>query len=185
MSAGEGNLPSLLSSNDSTPTTMAVQTPSLEILNLRVDYRESESPEPWPNVKYAIVNCVFKCRRSDNYDTDFAWAQAKAFSEEYRKVLTIDDPKRYEKWIMRDSWNLHSKYDGYGRAWTHEDPTWRYIEKFDVFHFREWVADCSVTRAIIAELEHYRTHGKLPSVYRSTDECIILSHLRTIHSYWD
>lgn len=158
---------------------------ALTITNLRVDYRSSESLQGYPNVPYAIFNCVFKCDRSNNYDTDFAWAQAKAFSEEYRKVLTIDDPERYDAWLMRDGWNLDGKYDGYGKAWTHEDPTWRYIEKFDVFWLREWIADCAVTRAVIAELQYYKEHGKLPSVYRSTDECIILSHLRTLHSYWD
>ena len=165
---------------------MAIQAPTLKITNLRVDYRNTPTPENWPDVPYLIINVVFRCDRSDSYDTDFAWAQAKAHSEEYRKVLTIDDPERYDAWIMSpDGWNWSSKYDGYGRAWTHEDPTWRHIEKFDVFWLREWVADCSVTRAIIAELEYYREHGKLPSVYRATDECIILSHLRTIHSYWD
>jgi formylglycine-generating enzyme required for sulfatase activity len=49
----------------------------------------------------------------------------------------------------------------------------------------EWVADCSVTRAIISDLEHYKNHGMLPTVYRTIDEGIILQHLRTLHSYWD
>lgn len=158
----------------------------LKILSLRVDYRESESPEPWPAVPYVIVNCVFKCERTENYDTDFAWYQAKGESEEYRQVLTIDDPERYENWLMSPTgWNLSSKYDGYGRAWTHEDQVWRHIEKFDVFWFREWIADCAVTRSIIKELEYYKENGKLPSVYRSVDSCIILSHLRCLHQYWD
>jgi hypothetical protein len=158
----------------------------LKILNLRVDYRKSESPEPWPDVPYAIVNCVFKCERANDYGEDFAWHQAKGDSEEYRQVLTIDDPKRYEKWIMSpEGWSLSSKYDGYGRAWTHHDMLWQYIEKFDVFWFREWIADCAVTRAVISELEYYKEHGKLPTVYRSVDSCIILSHLRTLHGYWD
>ena len=158
----------------------------LKILNLRVDYRKSESPEPWPEVPYAIVNVVFKCERTNNYDTDFAWCQAKGESEEYRQVLTIDDPKRYENWLMSpDGWSFSSKYDGYGRAWTHNDPVWRHIEKFDVFWFREWIADCAVTRSIIQELKYYKEHGSLPSVYRSIDECIILSHLETLQRYWD
>jgi hypothetical protein len=159
----------------------------LKILNLRVDYRETESPEPWPNVPYAIINCVFKCDRVDDPGEDFAWWQAKGESEEYRKVLTIDDPNRYERWLMSpDGWIWSSKYDGYGKAWTHQDPTWQYLPKFDVFWFRTWSADCSVTRAIIAELEHYKAHGKLPSVYRAVDSCIILSHLRTLgETYWD
>jgi hypothetical protein len=159
---------------------------ALQITNLRVDFRTSESPKPWPNVPYMIVNCVFKCSRSNDPGEDFVWCQAKGGSEEYTQVLTIDDPKRYDAWICDDlGWSLSSKYDGYGRAWTHEDPTWRYIEKFDCFWFREWVADCTVTRAIVSELAYYKEHGKLPSVYRSVEDGIILSHLRTLHSYWD
>jgi hypothetical protein len=160
---------------------------TLTITNLRVDFRKSESPKPWPDVPYLIVNCVFRCARTNDYGTDFAWHQAKAYSEEYRQILTLDDPERFDAWLMDpDGWNLSSKYDGYGRAWTHEDPAWKYIEKFDCFWFRSWSADCTVTRAIIAELEYYRKHGKLPSVYRSVDEGIILSHLRTLgETYWD
>jgi hypothetical protein len=159
----------------------------LKILNLRVDYRESESPEPWPNVPYVIINCVFKCERVSDPGEDFAWWQAKGESEEYRKVLTIDDPERYENWLMSPTgWNLSSKYDGYGKAWIHNDPAWRYIEKFDVFWFRTWSSDSPVTRAIIHELKYFKEHGKLPSVYRAVDSCIILSHLRTLGEiYWD
>jgi hypothetical protein len=157
---------------------------SLKILNLRVDARVTQNPEDWPDVHYLIVNCVFKCERSNDYGEDYAWWQAKADSEEYRKVLTIDDPKRYETWIS-EHWDLTKRYEGYGRAWTHEDPTWQYLPKHDVFWFREWIADCTVTRAVIAELEYFKENGKLPSVYRSTDECIILSHMRTLHQYWD
>jgi hypothetical protein len=158
----------------------------LKILSLRVDYRKSESPEPWPDVPYAIVNCVFKCERADNPGEDFAWFQAKGESEEYHQVLTIDDPEHYNAWLNDPKgWDLSSKYKGYGRAWTHNDQTWQHIEKFDVFWFREWVADCAVTRAVISELEYYKEHRKLPTVYRSVDSCIILSHLRTLHSYWD
>jgi hypothetical protein len=157
----------------------------LTITNLRVHSSVSENPEPWSDVPYLVVNVVFRCERTTE-DYDYAWNQAKAECEEYREVLTIDDPKRYEAWIASpDGWSISSKYDGYGRAWTHADPSWRYIEKFDCFWFREWIADCAPTRAIIAELEHYKEHGKLPSVYRSVDSCIILSHLETLQRYWD
>jgi hypothetical protein len=152
---------------------------SLTITNLRADYRSSESSD----VSYIIVNCTFKCARDpENYD--YAWNQAKAWSEEYRQVLTIDDPKRYENWIW-DHWDLTKGYDGYGRAWTHEDPSWRYIEKFDTFWFREWIADSLPIRMIIWELQYYKENGRLPSVYRTIDESIILSHLRTLQVYWD
>lgn len=154
---------------------------AITITNLRADFRSSESSD----VSYIIVNCTFKCARDpENYD--YAWNVAKGESEEYKKVLTIDDPQRYEAWLTDEkAWNLSSRYDGYGRAWTHEDPPWQYLEKFDTFWFREWISDCLPTRMILWELQHYKEQGKLPTVYRAIDDCIILKHLRTLQSYWD
>jgi hypothetical protein len=159
---------------------------ALTITSLRVDYRVSGGGYLYGGIEvpYIIVNCCFKIEP----DKDGSWTldRAKAETEEYRKVLTIDDPKRYENWIMSPTgWNFTSKYDGYGRAWTHHDCPWQYLEKFDTFHFREWIADCTVTRAIIAELEFYKENKRLPSVYRTLESEIILSHLRTLQAYWD
>jgi hypothetical protein len=160
---------------------------SITITSLRVDYRETEGwfeggTRPCP---YLIVNVVFKCDRSDDVHEDYTWQQAKACSEEYTQKLTIDDPAKYESWIMEAGWGFKTKYNGYGKAWVHGDPPWRYIPKFDVFHFREWIADSTVTRAIIHELEYYKENGHLPSVYRTVEDSIILSHLRTLGTYWD
>jgi hypothetical protein len=148
---------------------------TLIITSLRVDERKGEV------VPYLIVNCCFTVE-PDAHD-GYLWAQAKGDSEEYRQVLTIDDPVKYEESLL--DWDYSQRYPGYGRAWTHQDPVWQYIEKFNVFWFREWIADCPVTRAIVKDLEHYKTHGMLPTVYRSIDEGIILQHLRTLQSYWD
>ena len=71
------------------------------------------------------------------------------------------------------------------RVWTLDDPLWHYIEKFDCFHFREWVADCPVTRAALQELRLYQIEGSSGSVYRTTEEEIVLKHMETISSYWD
>jgi hypothetical protein len=149
---------------------------TLTITNLRVDERKGET------VAYLIVNCCFTVKPEEH--DEYLWAQAKGDSEGYHKVLTIDDPERYEEWIM-DHWDLSETYDGYGRAWVNKDSSWRYISKFDCFHFREWIADCSVTRAIISELGYFKEYGKLPTVYRAIDEHIIFSHLRTLQTYWD
>jgi len=148
---------------------------TLTITSLRVDERKGEV------VPFLVINCTFKVipEAHDGY----LWAQAKGDSEEYRQVLTIDDPEKYEESLL--TWDYATRYPGYGRAWTHQDPVWEYLEKFDTFHFKEWVADCPVTRAIINDLEHYKTHGMLPTVYRTIDEGIILMHMRTLQSYWD
>ena len=159
---------------------------ALIITSLRVDYRKTEGDgEVWlEDVPYAIVNCTFKIPRRTE-DDERTWQRAKAESEDYQSVLTIDDPKKYEEWIFRQDFSLNERYGGYGRAWTHNDCPWQYLEKFDTFWFREWVADSPVTRAIINELDYYRFFNKLPSVYRHVDECIIQSHLRALQGYWD
>ena len=159
----------------------------LEITSLRTDYRVTEGwfkgePRDCP---FIIVNCCFRIH-DDKEEGNWSSLRAKAEAEIYREVLTIDDPERYDRWLMSpDGWSFSSRYDGYGRAWTHQDCPWQYIEKFDTFHFREWIADCGPTRAIIQELEYYQQHGKLPSVYRTLESEIILSHLRALQSYWD
>lgn len=160
---------------------------ALTITSLRTDYRVTSgwfNSEP-RDCPYIVINCCFKIADDEN-EGNWSSGRAKAEAEEYRQVLTIDDPKRYEAWLMDpNGWNFSSKYDGYGRAWTHQDCPWRYIEKFDTFWFREWIADCAPTRAIISELEYYKEHGRLPSVYRTLESEIILSHLRALQSYWD
>ena len=160
---------------------------ALTITSLRVDARETEGwfnegTRPCP---YLIVNVIFKCDRSDDLHEDYTWNQAKAWSEDYTQKLSIDDPKRYEEWLMGVGWDFNTSYTGYGKAWVHGDPPWRYLEKWDVFWFREWIADCGPTRAIIAELEYYKDNGHLPSVYRTVESSIVLSHLRTLGTYWD
>jgi hypothetical protein len=156
---------------------------TLTITHLRTDYRKTEN---WfktnSHCPYIIINCCFKIDRSKE---SFAWEQAKADSEEYKKVITIDNPERYDEWLMSESFNFSSQYDGTGKTWTYNDCIWQYIEKFDTFWYREWIADSTVTRAIISELEYYKNHGKLPSVYRTIESQIVLEHLRTLHSYWD
>jgi hypothetical protein len=148
---------------------------SLIITSLRVDAIQGEI------VPFLVVNCCFKVE-PEAHD-GYLWAQTKGDSEEYRQVLTIDDPVKYEESLL--NWDYSTRYSGYGRAWTHQDPVWEYIEKFDTFWFREWIADCKVTRAIIQELEFYQDNRRLPSVYRTIDEGIILQHLRTLQRYWD
>jgi hypothetical protein len=148
---------------------------TLTITSLRVDEIQGEV------VPFLVVNCCFTVE--PDVEDGYLWAQAKGDSEDYRQVLTIDDPEKYEESLL--NWDFGSRYPGYGRAWTHQDPVWDYIEKFNTFWFREWIADCPVTRAIIGDLEYYKEHGKLPSVYRTIDEGIILQHLRTLQRYWD
>jgi hypothetical protein len=161
---------------------------ALTITSLRVDVRETEGwfnggTRPCP---YLIVNVVFKCDRSEDLHEDFAWNQAKAWSEKYRQVTTLDDPKAYEEWLTSPrGWDFSSKYPGWGKEWTYGEPTWRYIPKFDVFWFREWIADCHLTRTILEDLAYYRDTGHLRDVYRTVESSIILSHLRTLHEYWD
>lgn len=160
---------------------------SLTITSLRTDYRKTEGDgKVWlRDVPYIIVNITFKFSICDESD-GFIWERTKAEAGEFSRVLTIDDPERYNAWLIDPKgWEFSSRYDGYGKAWTHNDPPYRYIEKFDTFWLREWISDCSVTRSILDELTYYKYTGKLPTAYRHTDDCVVLQHLRTLQDYWD
>jgi hypothetical protein len=148
----------------------------LEITSLRWDERLGSKSD----VPYIIVNCTFKVDPGSD-----VWQRAKGESEEYDYVLTVDNPEKYEKWIDTECGFGQFRYSGFGRAWVRKDPVWHYIPKFNTFWLREWVADCSVTRAAIGELEYYQKHGKLQSVYRSVDSGTILRLLRTLNAHWD
>jgi hypothetical protein len=125
-------------------------------------------------------------------------------AQDYRQVLVTGSPEEEEaafqaeleeQMVQRESeegfdvladWvNRVNRSEPKPKVWTYDDPLWHHIEKFNVFWFREWVADCTVTRAALQELRFYQTEGSVKSVYRTTDEEIVLKHLETIQSYWD
>jgi hypothetical protein len=152
----------------------------LQITSLRVDRRVTPQGNVWAqDVPFAIANICFKI-----IDDEHLFERTKAEASEYSSVLTIASPEDYEAALA--NWDLTFKkgYD-FGRAWTTQDPPFYYLEKFSTFWFREWIADSLPTKMMLWELQYYKENGKLPSVYRHTDECIILQHLRSLQGYWD
>lgn len=156
----------------------------LHITSLRVDYRNTPSGKFCSEqIPYAIFNCTFRIDR-DCEDGEMLWQLAKGESEEYLQVLTIESPETYEKFLSEWDFSFEQGYD-YGRAWVHNEGAWCYLEKFDTFWQREWIADSPVTRSIISELQYFRKHGKLPSNYRHLHESVVMRHMRVLHEYWD
>jgi len=154
---------------------------ALTITSLRVDYRTSSKGNMRDEtVPYIMANCTFRIT-----DSEFLKEVVQAESEDFKETLTLDDPERYEKWIVSESWNVLDGYDGWGKAWTLRDPEWEYLAKFDTFWWRQWIADTPATRFMLEEIDYYRRFGKLKAVYRHEDEGIILRHLRALSSYWD
>jgi hypothetical protein len=136
------------------------------------------------NIPFLWVNITFKIDKKDEDDTHL-WERTKAESEEYIKTFTIDDPVKYIEWVMNTDFEVEQSYPGFGRAWTLNDNKWNYIEKFDTFHFRDCIAYSSVTLEILDEILYYKENGKLKNIYRHTDESVVLTHIRTLSSYWD
>jgi hypothetical protein len=110
---------------------------------------------------------------------------AKAEAEEYGKVLTIESPEDYEEWLTTWDFNFETGYPGYKHCWTHRECPWHYIEKFDTFHFREWIANSTVTQALLNEIVYYKATGTMLSEYRTIPGQIILEHFQTLGRYWD
>jgi hypothetical protein len=159
---------------------------ALTITSLRVDKRKSpEGASYGGDIPYLIVNATWKIMQDDDDESDYLLNVAKAEAEEYGKVLTIESPEDYEKWLLTWDFTFETSYPGHKNCWTHKECPWNYIEKFQTFWFREWIADGPVTRAAIDEIRHFKETGKMLSEYRTVDGQIMLEHIRTLHRYWD
>ena len=158
---------------------------TLKITSLRIDKRESSNDSYGGLLSYLIVNATWKITQDDDDESDFLFNIAKAEAEEYGKVLTIESPEDYEKWLLTWDYNFKTGYPGYKHCWTHKDCPWHYIEKFQTFHFREWIADSVVTQALLNEIVYYKATGEMLSKYRTIPGQIILEHFQTLGRYWD
>lgn len=131
------------------------------------------------DVPYIVMNATWKV---DKEKDSSLWQQYFDAAQEYSKVLAIDDKDKYEKHIFSE-WM--TPYLGHYWATTMQNEKWQYLEKFDTFWKREWLADCQVVRAALYELQHIATMGEPIDTYRCTTDHLIFLHLDTLDSYWD
>jgi len=139
---------------------------------------------PWPAVPYIIANICWRVEPGGDDDEGTHEIFLSA-TEDYHKVLTVDDPKLFDDYLVSDAGFGLFNYPGLEHRYTFNDQKWRYIEKFGTFWLREWIVDSPVTRAILKELEVYKRTGKLESVYRATDSHILYNHFDSLQRYWD
>ena len=158
---------------------------TLKITSLRIDKRDSNNESYGGSLSYLIVNGTWKIIQDDAEGDRYLFDMAKAEAEEYGKVLTIESPEDYEYWMLNWDLDLKNGYPRYKHCWTHRDCPWYYIEKFQTFHFREWIADSVVTQALLNEIVYYKATGEMLSKYRTIPGQIILEHFQTLGRYWD
>ena len=151
-----------------------------------LNWREKVTPPvgPWPAVPYLIVNVTWRVEPGGD-DDEGAHKMFLSATEEYHRVLTVDNPKQWEEYLTGCNGLDLFQYPGLERRYTLNDKKWRYIEKFDVFWLREWIVDSPVTRAILKELEVFQKTSKLPSVYRATDSSILYQYFSILNQLWD
>ena len=151
-----------------------------------LNWREKVTPpvDPWPAVPYLICNITWRVN-AEGDDSEGTHGIFLSATEDYQKVLTVDDPKQWDEYLAGFNGLDWLYYPGLERRYTLTDPKWLYLEKFDTFWLREWIVDSPVTRAILKELEVYKRTGKLESVYRATDSHILYNHFETLQRYWD
>ena len=151
-----------------------------------LSWREKITPPvgPWPAVPYIIANICWKVT-PDEDDDIYTHKSFLSATEDYTVVPTLDDPVKFDEFIESNCGFDFALYPGIEKRSIFNDKKWRYLEKFDAFWMREWVADCLVTRAVLRELETYHKLGKFPSVYRGVDAHIMYQHIDTLQRYWD
>jgi hypothetical protein len=158
---------------------------TLKITSLRIDKRNSNNESYGGALSYLILNATWKITQDGDDESSYLFDMAKAEANEYGKVLTIESPEDYESWLETWDLNFLTGYPGYKNCWTHRDCPWYYIEKFQTFHFREWIADSVVTQALLNEIVYYKVTGEMLSKYRTLPGQIILEHFQTLGRYWD
>ena len=137
---------------------------AIKVLDL--SYRSGKNSEfPW-----LLVNCVFKVEDSDKRNPYKHLAISQA--DEYAINMAAESRELLERGKVK-------------KMWVFAEPEWKYLAKFDVFWFRQWVTDCSITRSCLQELRYFEQHGYFPSFYRHATEGVFLRHLRCLGSYWD
>jgi len=152
-----------------------------------LSWRETVTPPVghWPAVPYIIANICWRVEPGGDDDI-YTHKMFLNAAERYSEVQTIDDPCKFEKFIESENgFDIFKTYPGIEKRSIFSDPKWHYLEKFDTFRLNEYVCDCTVTRAVLKELEVFRKTGELESVYRGVDSHIIYRHLDTLNKYWD
>lgn len=149
---------------------------TVKVTSYRVTGKVTESGECKEyDVPFLICNITFKI--DGGGDNGFYKQRAINESKEIVKDLIFDSPEDFEIYLLN---NGPPK-----TAWRIYEPEWKYLEKFDTFWFRNYVADCTVTRQVLKEIEYFMELGKFPSSYRNMDTGVFLRHLRCLGLYWD
>ena len=145
---------------------------TIKILDL--SYRSRVSKGSF-KVPYLIVNCVLKIDRHDDCMKSYYYDSAMAATEEYKKVIVTGSPEEEEKKFkekydfaidMDESEGLEELIKAIEsepppeQVWTYAESYLTHIKKFDCFWFREWIADCNVTRYILQELREFQKIGR-------------------------
>lgn len=156
---------------------MKSQDNVFEITHFSARFREVPEGE----VPFGIVNLVFKVNRSHD---SWLWDCCKKESEDYVKMLSIESPEHFEKFLSDEFWDFSASYP-YEKVWVQRDSKLTYIEKFDIFWHRGWVSDNLIVRAVVQEFEHFMKTGCFPAIYRHTPGCTLLRHVETLDLSWD
>jgi hypothetical protein len=131
------------------------------------------------DIPYINCNITFKV---DKEADPFTWDRYIRESSYYCKMMVVDDEKEYDRYLNGEIENTDGNMSIKSVV---KDPLFDYLEKFETFHFRGYVADCTVTNAVLDELRYYNELGRFPSTYRHNDGSIFLRHIKTLDEFWD
>jgi hypothetical protein len=131
------------------------------------------------DIPYIICNITFKV---DKGADSFTWDRYIRESGYYCKMMVVEDEKEYDRYLNGEIGNTGGNMRIKSVV---KDPLFNYLEKFETFHFRGYIADCTVTNAVLDELQYYNELGRFPSTYRHNDGSIFLRHIKTLDEFWD
>jgi hypothetical protein len=152
--------------------------------------------------RWSRVNIVFRAFQNEDKSI-YAKSMAMANAEDWCKATVYSDPKLVDqffletrvKFVKIPGSNLsklvrasHPTIDLESlktSGWTmNNDCYLSYIEKFDVFVFRDYIEDNEITRATLNILEGMKNEQHV-NTSRFTDYSLFQRCLSTLHLFWD
>lgn len=146
-------------------------------------------------LEWALLNVVFQIK--DEEDPNFSMKSLfMQDTQDWKKGSIITDIEEYKKRIYDDDWfgrqleqdnapkfiDIPDTSDITVEGWRHHNARLRYIEKFDVFAYLEYISWSPATQGLVQEL---RLLQQGVNFHRTISEQVLYNTLKSLQYFWD
>lgn len=170
---------------------MSLFEPQFTILHHSARYKQTTNQNgDWTFIDYNLVfsadNVDFKmmCTQLCSDWVERLYVQDKELADRYLKDVEIrKDDDDADDWVPYHKDGLN-RDEIFIKGWEHQFPHLIYIEKFDVFQFRDYIQDNPVTRGIITYIDNLKDRIVYGNKYIEPYS-VFYACLNNLQYWWD